>query len=197
MKFNLKYLLVLVAVYLVYTALFTKEGFHTTKYSNPGSLGSSRVNNDRHWWLPRKGMRSAHPWMKPRMPYGFEPSEEAATDMSLARLYRQLHNTEAIARIDVFQDPTHAHPGGGDGTDKRFWLGEQLDRERMLIQKKIRDDIGFRRRPWSDAYADDVPHTALGGNFYDCHLGDCQWDLDYDEKILGIPSTVGTRHAYY
>ena len=173
------------------------EGFHTTPLGT-STLDWSNVNDvNRHWWLPNKGMGTAHPWMKPQIPYGFEPSEEGATDMSLARLYRKLHNTEAIARIDVFPDPVHAHAGGGDGSDKRFWVGEQLDRERMLIQKKIRDDIAFNRRPWSDAYAENVPHTALGGNFYDCHMGDCQWDMDYDEKILGIPSTVGTRHAYY
>lgn len=187
-------LLIIVVLYVVYTLwTATSEGFYSPFHKL--SYSHLQPNNSRYWWLPSKQLHTAHPHTK--IPYGFTPAEEELGDMHLATWYRKLHNTEAIARNDVFQDPTHLHPGGGNGIDKRFFLGEALDRNRMLLQKKIRDDIAFHREPWSDAYADNLPTTPLGGNFYDCHLGNCQWKLDYDGKILGIPSQPGVRHPYY
>lgn len=164
----LKYLLFVAAIYIIYIFTLGKvENFDVLKLDF----------NNRHWWQSNT----------------FNLNKDA----TLYDLQRKLHNIEAVTRVDVFPDPIHAHPGGGDGSDKRFWVAEQLELERSSIQKKIRDIISSRRKPWSDAYPDNLPTTSLGGDFYDCHFGDCQWDMDYDEHILGIPSTVGTRHVYY
>lgn len=185
--FKLKHLLYFALVYILYSMFVAPEGFLNWN-------GTITTECDRHWWIPRV----IKPWFKP-VPDPLMASSH--TDITLANLNRELHNTEAIARIDVFQDPIHLHGGSDDGIDKRFWLGEQLELKRMLLQKKIRDEIAFNRKPWSDAYNYNVPTTPLGGTFDQCvgvgEDGDCQIAMDYNEQILGIPSTLGTRHVYY
>ena len=171
----IKYGLIVLAVMFVFNK--SMEMFHSGFYTG----------GERYWWSRGNVPR----------PYGIEPRQDAQGDLTLTNLYRHLHNLEATNRIGVLE---HAHiklPGGGEGTNRQFDISEAFDREKMRIQKRIRDDIAAGRRPYSDAYAEGVPHTPLGGNFYECHMGDCQWDLDTQGKILGIPSVPGVRQPYY
>lgn len=115
-------------------------------------------------------------------------------DLHLTNLYRGLHNMDAIQRTEVFQF-NDALAGGSYGIPRERYVGEAYDRGMMNLKQHIREDIARKRRPYSEAY--DVPTTPLLGNFQQCHAGDCQWDADEEGHILGIPSQVGTRHAYY
>jgi hypothetical protein len=170
---------------------------------------------------PFNAPHSAHPFMhpppalcgKPGTPgglsegglpehaFGAEHGSEAERsnegfggDLHLTNLYRTLHNMDAIQRTEVFQF-NDALAGGHYGIPRERYVGEAYDRGMMNLKQQIREDIGRRRRPYSEAY--DVPTTPLMGNFWQCHVGDCQWSADEDGAILGIPSQVGTRHAYY
>ena len=116
-------------------------------------------------------------------------------DLVLTNLYRKLHNIDNIMRVDVFNH-LH-HPGSAEGNDSIFYTGEWMDREMSKIKSQIRENIAARRRPYAEPYWNQVPTKPLGGNFNECHLGNCQWDLDNDGKILGIPSVPGVRHAYH
>jgi len=173
------FIVAIVAIYITYHFLkLGKEMFHNT-----GILNTSFYNNNM-WWNP----------MTVRHPYGIEPSQDAVGDLTLTNLYRKWHNIENINRVGVLEHSHLKQPGGDDGTNRQFYIAEAMDREAQRMQQLIRDDIAAKRIPSTDAYSDNTP---LGGNFYECHIGDCQWDLDNDGKILGIPSTVGTIHAYY
>jgi hypothetical protein len=121
-------------------------------------------------------------------------------DMTLANMYRKWHNMDDIIRHEIFE---HAHisgatPGGDTGINRQWYIAEALDRENMKIQKQIDDHITAKRRPYTDAYADGVPHTELGSTYSDCATtGGCQWRSDLDGHILGIPSVPGVFHSYY
>lgn len=189
------FIIVTVIVYILYHALkIGKETFHNTythtnAHTNTHHLGKL----DKVWWNPASNPRTSHPYLSAPFPYGVDPSEEVQGDLKLTNMYRRWHNIENVNRIGVLEHSHLQQPGGDDGTNRQFYIAEAMDREAMRMQKLIRDDIAFRRRPYTDAYDE----SAIGGNFYECHVGDCQWDLDNEGKILGIPSTPGTRHAYY
>ena len=187
------FVVLVVVLYIAYNIFgIGKEMFHNSYGTGFGRLGGSGT-----WWNPRAGNYTMHPYTHAPHPYGIDPSEEAQGDLRLTNLYRKWHNIENVNRIGVLEHSHLKQPGGDDGTNRQFYIAEAMDREAMRMQKLIRDDIAAKRRPYTDAYAEGVPHTALGGNFYECHIGDCQWDQDNDGKILGIPSTLGTRHPYY
>lgn len=115
-------------------------------------------------------------------------------DNTLTNLYRRIHNLDSIQRTEVFQF-NDALAGGSYNTPVEPYLGEAYDRQQMDLKQQIREDIAAKRRPHSELY--DVPTRPLIGNFEDCHNGDCQWQADEAGHILGIPSQVGSRHAYY
>lgn len=176
-----------IVIYIAYSVFgIGKEMFHNTFGSNSVYFRGPAFGGN-FWWNPRNTPK----------PYGIDPSEEAQGDIKLTNMYRKWHNIENVNRIGVLEHSHLKQPGGDDGTNRQFYIAEAMDREAQRMQKLIRDDIAFKRIPYTDAYAEGVPHTELGGNFYECHIGDCQWDQDNQGKILGIPSTVGTRHAYY
>lgn len=192
MKFTFKNIAIaVIAIYLL-SLVFngTLEMFHNT-------YGLNTLIGGNYWWSPNKSIKTAHPYLNAPYPYGIEASEEAQGDLLLTNLYRKWHNIDNINRIGVLEHSHLKQPGGSEGTNRQFYIAEALDREAMKMQKLIRDDIAFRRQPYTTAFSDGIPSTPLGGNFYECHIGDCQWDLDNEGKILGIPSTVGTRHPYY
>ena len=139
-----------------------------------------------------------HPFIDP--PYllrnnGAEANNEGfGGDLTLTNMYRRLHNLDAIQRIEIFQF-NDALAGGSYGIPREPLVGEAYDRSMMDLQQQIREDIAKKRRPFDEAY--DIPTKPLMGNFWECQVGDCQWDADSEGKILGIPSQVGTRHAYF
>lgn len=168
--------LVILFVLIFCAQKLIKESFHS---------GALPAKNSNMWWDPRNTPR----------PYGLEPSQEAQGEPTLTNLYRKWHNIEGVNRIGVFEHSHIKTPGGGGGAHRQFYIAEALDREAQKMQKLIRDDIALRRRPHTDAYNDG--YAPLGGNFNQCHLGDCQWQQDVEGRILGIPSVPGVRHPYY
>jgi hypothetical protein len=147
---------------------------------------------------PYNAPHAAHPFIDP--PYllrnkGAEAETEGfGGDLTLTNMYRRLHNLDAIQRTEVFQF-NDALAGGSYGIPREPWVGEAYDRGMMDLKQQIREDIAKKRRPFDEAY--DIPTKPLMGNFWECHMGDCQWDADSEGHILGIPSQVGTRHAYF
>lgn len=190
------FIVIIVVLYIAYNVLsFTTEMFHNTFGKGFGTTNST-INA---WWNPNNTPYTAHPYSGVTFPYpyGIDPSEEGQGDLRLTNMYRKWHNIENVNRIGVLEHSHLKQPGGDDGTNRQFYVAEAMDREAMRMQKLIRDDIAFRRRPYTDAYAEGVPHTAIGGNFYECHIGDCQWQQDNNGQILGIPSVPGVRHPQY
>lgn len=147
---------------------------------------------------PYNAPHAAHPFLHP--PYllrnaGAEAEREGfGGDLTLTNMYRRLHNLDAIQRTEVFQF-NDALAGGHYGIPREPWVGEAYDRGMMDLKQQIREDIAAKRRPYNEAY--DIPTKPLMGNFWECHMGDCQWDADSEGKILAIPSQVGTHHAYF
>ena len=158
-----------VAAYFAWKLLgLTIEAFHS---------GMNLYLNRDVWWNPE---RNTH----------------YIVDPQLTNLYRKWHNIEGVNRVDVLG---HAHVktgGGGHGIDRQFLMAETLDREAQLIQKQIRDKISLQRSIKNQRIGNQLK-SPLGGNFNDCHLGNCQWNEDVDSNILGIPSVIGVRHTYY
>lgn len=147
---------------------------------------------------PYNAPHAAHPFLDP--PYllrnaGAEAETEGfGGDLTLTNMYRRLHNLDAIQRTEVFQF-NDALAGGSYGVPREPWVGEAYDRGMMDLKQQIREDIAAKRRPFDEAY--DIPTKPLMGNFWECHVGDCQWDADAEGHILGIPSQVGNHHAYF
>ena len=121
------------------------------------------------------------------------PSKQYQGDLTLTNMYRRLHNMDAIQRTEIFQF-NDALAGGSHGISRERWVGEAYDRNMMDLKHRIREDIAKKRIPYDE---ESVPTKPLMGNFWDCHMGNCQWDADSEGKILGIPSQVGTIHPYY
>ena len=196
---NIKQIVVFaVLAYMAYKLFgMSSELFHSGigPYFRGPSFGS------KFWWNPKNSPYTAHPYVTTPFPGysgGVDPSEEAQGDLVLTNMYRKWHNLEGINRVGVLEHSHLKNPGGDESINRQFYVAEAMDREAMRMQKLIRDDVAFRRRPYTDAYpSKGAEHSPLGGNFYECHIGDCQWDHDTEGKIIGIPSVPGTRHSYY
>ncbi len=183
-NFKLVYVAVIAVVVWMFWGLFSKalEMFHSGTDITP--MGS-------YWWNSTSN---------PKIGYPYYNDASAGGDMELANMYRKWHNMDDIVRTEIFE---HAHlsgatPGGDDGTNRQWYIAEALDREQMKLQKQINDHITAKRRPYTDAYADGLPHTELGSGYFDCAVtGGCQWQQDLKGQILGIPSVPGVLHPYY
>jgi hypothetical protein len=119
---------------------------------------------------------------------------EAEGDITLTNLYRRLHNLDSIQRSQVFQF-NDALAGGSYNAPLEPYVGEAYDRGMMDLKQRINEEIGRTRRGYSEMY--DIPTKPLMGNFEDCHMGDCQFQVDAEGKILGIPSQLGQLPAYF
>jgi hypothetical protein len=178
---------------LVWNALTKKEFFgeNGARYACADFLGSEKFPKQRSpsvQFGPVSPLYSAHPGEQQLV----EQVEQG--DNTLTNLYRRLHNLDAIQRTEVFQF-NDALAGGSYGIPRQRYVGEAYDRAMMDLKQQIREEIAARRRPYSEAY--DVPTKPLMGNFYDCHMGDCQVEADKEGHFLGLPSQVGVVHGYY
>ena len=119
-------------------------------------------------------------------------------DNRLTDLYRRLHNLEAIMRGEVFQFNS-AYAGGNQNTPAEPYIGEAYDRARMKILAEIKDITRSRR---SEAHELHPNGSPLGGSYDECAASEyatarCQYQMDQEGRILGIPSQVGTPAFYY
>lgn len=113
-------------------------------------------------------------------------------DMKLANWQRRIHNLDNLMRIEVHQ-PNYNHPGGSiHGTSRERYIAELLHRKINQLQRHAREDIARRRIPYEHNYP-----SPLGGGIGDCHFNECQFALDSEGAILGIPSVPGVIHPYY
>lgn len=103
-------------------------------------------------------------------------------DLELTNLYRRLHNLESIQRSEVFQF-NDALAGGSYGIGVEPYVGAAYEREMNAIKAHIRDVIQSRRRGYSEMY--DTPTKPVFITNQD------------DERILGIPTQVGSLPYYY
>lgn len=117
-------------------------------------------------------------------------NSNAEGDIVLRNLYRKIHNLEAITRLEVAQNNDYA--GGNHGISKERLVMEHIARELAGLKGLARREIAERRIPFE---AKNKP--PLGYDFEDCYYGDCQLKMDHNERILGIPSAVGSTHSYY
>lgn len=162
--------------------------FHGGEYGSYPTTKST-TKQSKYTGYPIGAPPASHPY------YGIEgESNMRHGDETLTNLYRRIHNLDNIQRTEVFQF-NDALAGGSYGIPREPWVGEAYDRAMMDMKQQIREDIAAKRIPHDEAY--DVPTKPLMGTFAQCHLGDCQWEADAQGHILGIPSQVGTRHAYY
>lgn len=116
----------------------------------------------------------------------------------LTDLYRRLHNLEAIMRGEVFQFNS-SYAGGNQNTPAEPYIGEAYDRARMKILAEIKELIRSQRLEVSELHPNGSP---LGGNYDECASSDyaaarCQYRMDKEGRILGIPSQVGNPAYYY
>lgn len=111
-------------------------------------------------------------------------------DDVLRNLYRNMHNLEAVERIEIAQN--NGAGGGNQGVNQQQYLLEQSYLEGSRMREQAMRDIAKRRAPF-------VPQNPppIGNSFDECHYGNCQFDMDYNERILGIPSVPGNIHSYY
>lgn len=129
-------------------------------------------------------------------PYALAPKCGSST--TLSELYRRLHNLEAISRAQVFQFNS-AYAGGNQNTPAEPFIGEAYDRERMRILALIQEEIRCNRAKVSGLHPNGSP---LGGSYDDCASSNydaakCQYQMDKEGRILGIPSQVGSTAYYY
>lgn len=121
-----------------------------------------------------------------KLQYPREPNcDPAEGDLHLTNLYRRLHHLDGVQRRNVFQFQ-NALAGGSYGINREQYTGELYDREMSKIKAHIIRDIAADRVdcPMNQLY--DVPSKPL---FIPDGPG--------DERILGIPSQVGTLPSYY
>ena len=116
-------------------------------------------------------------------PIGPSPCNDEG-DLVLTNLYRRLHNLDSIQRSEIFQF-NDALAGGSYGMSAEQYIGAKYDREMTRVRNMIQRRIAVTRRPYSEMYG--TPTKPL---FIDT-VG------DGDDRILGIPSQVGTLPAYY
>jgi hypothetical protein len=113
-------------------------------------------------------------------------------DLILRNLYRRIHNLEALSRNEVSQNNDYA--GGSQGISKERIVMEDIAREISRLKTAARYEIANRRMTVPVVNNNFPP---LGYDFNDCYYGDCQLKMDYNERILGIPSVPGNIHSYY
>lgn len=193
---------VIVGGFIVFRLIISKEQFDSewsrvhTKDTDTYPIGKSPTKQGYYAGHPYNAPHAAHPFIHP--PYLLRNAGKEGFafggDLTLTNMYRRLHNLDAVQRTEVFQF-NDALAGGHYGIAREPYIGEAYDRSMMDLKQQIRDDIAKKRRPYSEAY--DVPTKPLMGDFGQCHMGDCQWEADSVGAILGVPSQVGTRHAYY
>ena len=111
-------------------------------------------------------------------------------DPVLRDIYRQIHNLEAMTRIEVAQN--NNFPGGNDGSPRERMIMENIALEIARLKDLANKFIAENRMPYVRR---DLP--PIGGDFDNCYYGNCQYKLDLQEKILGIPSVPGVIHPYY
>lgn len=111
-------------------------------------------------------------------------------DEYLRNLYRNIHNLEAVERNEIAQN--HEFPGSSMGISQDKYILEQTYKEGSRMQHQARQDIAKRRLP---IHAKNL--SPIGDSMNECHYGNCQMDMDYNERILGIPSVPGNIHSYY
>jgi hypothetical protein len=111
-------------------------------------------------------------------------------DLVLRNLYRRIHNLEAISRVEIAQNNDFA--GGDHGISKERLAMEHIAREIARLKSYARQEIAKRRQPFRIRNK-----PPLGYDFNDCYHGDCQLKMDYNERILGIPSVPGNTHSYH
>jgi Ca2+/Na+ antiporter len=109
----------------------------------------------------------------------------------LRNLYRNMHNLEAVERIEIAQNKGLS-AGGGHNINQEKYLGEQIFNEGSRLRKAAMEEIEDNRLPYVPQHP-----SPIGDTFDGCHFGDCQINMDYNERILGIPSTPGSYHGYY
>jgi hypothetical protein len=122
---------------------------------------------------------------------GQEIMRATHSDEILRNLYRNVHNLEAIERIEIAQNKGLS-PGGNQNINEEKYLGEQIYNEGTRLRRAAREEIAANRLP----YVAKNP-SPIGDSFDECHFGDCQINMDYNERILGIPSVPGSYHSYY
>jgi hypothetical protein len=116
-------------------------------------------------------------------PYTQVPTGGAEGDLTLTNLYRRLHNLDSIQRSDIFQF-NDALAGGSYNIPVEPYVGAAYDREMMKIKQTIREDIAAKRRGYNELL--DTPTKPV---FITVGPG--------DDRILGIPSQVGSLPYYY
>ncbi len=104
-------------------------------------------------------------------------------DSTLRNLYRQLHHLDATQRAEVFQF-NDALAGGTHNIPAEPYIGEAYDREMSKIKQTILADIAATRRGYNELL--DTPTKPV---FHSAGRG--------DDRILGIPSQIGTLPYYY
>lgn len=111
-------------------------------------------------------------------------------DDVLRNAYRNMHNLEAVERIEIAQN--NGSGGGNHGINQQQYLLEQSYLAGSRLREQAMRDIAKRRAPFTAQNP-----SPIGNDFDDCHYGNCQFDMDYNERILGIPSVPGNVHSYY
>lgn len=111
-------------------------------------------------------------------------------DEVLRNLYRNMHNLEAVERNEI--DQIHEFPGSSMGISQDKYILEQTYKEASRMQHQARQDIAKRRLPM---HAQNL--SPIGDSMNEYHYGNGQMEMDYDERILGIPSVPGNIHSYY
>lgn len=120
-----------------------------------------------------------------------EIMRNAHNNEHLRNIYRNMHNLEAIERIEIAQNKGLS-PGGGQNINQEKYLGEQIFNEGSRLRKAAMEEIEANRLPYVPQHP-----SPIGDTFDGCHFGDCQINMDYNERILGIPSVPGSYHSYY
>jgi hypothetical protein len=115
---------------------------------------------------------------------------QAQGDPKLRNIYRRIHNLEAAGRNEIAQN--HEFPGARHNTSRDVFTLEHIWRENSRLGSLARNEIAKRRVPFRAQNP-----SAIGDDFNRCHFDDCQLQMDWNERILGIPSVPGNIHTYH
>lgn len=111
-------------------------------------------------------------------------------DPVLRNVYRRWHNLEAMDRNEIARN--HEFAGARHNTSRKKFIQDHIYREISKLQSVARNDIAKKRVPWRAKNP-----SPIGDDFGQCHFGDCQLQMDWSERILGIPSSPGNIHSYH